>query len=789
MEIRETSLSFPVARGSGPMRASRAIVFPREVVRAVAGLRGYQVGFSGEDHHVGLLEVALESVIEQNVVTVNGRLACRDWSGNWDDDYGGSIQVTVLAELVSASEPPPRGDLLVTDLEINQAVQYFRAADHLAPDQVRPDNSIPLIAGKATGIRAYVDYDSGSGLPPIANLSGELTVRSGGATQIFTPLAPIAPRRATEIERGLADHTLNFMIPGAWCDGIIEIALRVFDAGAPGQKSAAMRRTLRFVRVNPLRVYAVGVNYTGAGLNLPAPVETDFASTLDYARRVWPTGEILLSGYTTIPFSASLAGTASQGCGSGFNSLLDQLRDIKGDTDDLVYGLLPGGTPLTGVGGCGGGGAGTGMIGDGVTLAHEAGHAVGRKHAPCDDSARCDSPLNTDDDYPSYGSYVSDSVGEFGFDPQSNSVFDPATTRDFMGYSPMQWISPYTYAALMAKGDPSPSTGGAGFRLTIASAAAAPAQGPRSGRAEWIKRREPVLFLRVKVDGDQVELFPSFTWEAYRRPLRAFSGYEVHVVGKEGEVIACTQLEKSSGSCSVECGPMELIAEVPLAPTPCKLLVRREGRDLASYEFEEPVRLDCDWARSAQGDITLSWEGRGSGAPIWYLVQWEDRDGTWRGLAPRTSATKMTVPKRILWASKGRVRLRVLAVEWLTTAACGFDLDGEKTQPPLSMTPFETEDTVGVIALDPLGRQAPSGDLAWFDDRGGEVARGDRVPRGLAEAGLLRAVALGTGITKAESFTRLPAAGDEKRPDDKPDCGDPPPPADYRKGGKRGNKA
>ena len=109
MEIRETSLSFPVARGSGPMAANRTIVFPRQVVSAVAAVRGYQVGFSGDDHHVGLLEVALDTAVDQNTVTVAGRLGCRDWSGNWDDDYGGTIQVSLLAELVSATEPPPGG--------------------------------------------------------------------------------------------------------------------------------------------------------------------------------------------------------------------------------------------------------------------------------------------------------------------------------------------------------------------------------------------------------------------------------------------------------------------------------------------------------------------------------------------------------------------------------------------------------------------------------------------------------------------------------------------------------
>jgi hypothetical protein len=41
----------------------------------------------------------------------------RDWSGNWDDDDG-SVEFTLLMELESATAPPPRGDLIVTGMEV-----------------------------------------------------------------------------------------------------------------------------------------------------------------------------------------------------------------------------------------------------------------------------------------------------------------------------------------------------------------------------------------------------------------------------------------------------------------------------------------------------------------------------------------------------------------------------------------------------------------------------------------------------------------------------------------------
>ena len=98
MEVRETTLTFSVARGSGPMVANRTIVFARPVDKAVAAVRGYQVGFAGEDHHVGLLEVALDTAID-NINTQRGQLGAQQ---NRMESALRSIQIQ--RENLSASE-------------------------------------------------------------------------------------------------------------------------------------------------------------------------------------------------------------------------------------------------------------------------------------------------------------------------------------------------------------------------------------------------------------------------------------------------------------------------------------------------------------------------------------------------------------------------------------------------------------------------------------------------------------------------------------------------------------
>ena len=181
MEIRIGSADFSAPlRGSGPRTASQAVIFPRAVNQAAVGLIGYSAAFGdNDDHNIGKLQIKVDATVTSNVVNVTATLGLRDWSGDWDDDYQGTVEFAVLADLVSATAPPPRGDMVIVDMEANQAVQFFRAARFLDASNVLPDNAIALVESKATGFRMYVDYDAFSGLPPVSHLTGQMTVRTG----------------------------------------------------------------------------------------------------------------------------------------------------------------------------------------------------------------------------------------------------------------------------------------------------------------------------------------------------------------------------------------------------------------------------------------------------------------------------------------------------------------------------------------------------------------------------------------------------------------------------------
>ncbi len=66
-------------------------------------------------------------------------------------------------------------------------------------------------------------------------------------------------------------------------------------------------------------------------------------------------------------------------------------------------------------------------------MAQEIGHTCGRYHAPCGVG-------DADANYPTYDGYPSGSIGEYGFDMVNGTVFDPATTYDFMSYCDPTWF-------------------------------------------------------------------------------------------------------------------------------------------------------------------------------------------------------------------------------------------------------------------------------------------------------------------------------------------------------------
>jgi hypothetical protein len=737
MEFRTGSLDFtaPVS-GSGPRTSSSTVVFSRAVTDQVAALTGYWMGYaqSAGDHHVGRLVAEVSSVANDNTVTVTATLGVRDWSGDWDDQYQGAIDYILLAELESTTSPHPRGDLVITGIEWNQAIQFWRASRTLDPDHVRPDNSIALIARKNTGLRVYVDYDASAGLAPISQLTGSITVQTGSTVLTLNAAGSIKPRRDSQINQSLSDQTLNFMIPAAWCTGSVTITCRVWDAADPTrQPSPSFAETLVFSNESALNYYVVGINYTASPAT-PAPTLNEFLTThLGDVIRTYPMSDFPVNGYQVIDYGETVTGAMpSRNCGDGFDDLLDRMQEMQGDSDDIYVALLGAGimgTPGNQIGGCGTPKVVAIFLDRGMDLPHESGHALGRRHAPCTMNRCNPAPSNIDPNYPQYGSMRSDSIGAFGFDPTSGKVFDPASTSDFMAYSGPNWVSAYTWAAL-------------------AGAFALP---PGSARAHGIPGvKVPTLYLGLTVHRDRrVERRPSFHYEGVQdSPGMCGCGggscesgeLVVEITDGEGRVLVCEPLQ---GGCDCRCGcwPRNYRQKI-VWPAGAKRLKVWDDRDLL-YEEDIPdaPKLTIRQPSEEKGGMRVQWRanntGRGDGA-VWYLVQWYDaEDDCWRGIAPRQRDPAITIPWSMF--QRGPLVVRVLATAGLSTGAAVATVDPGSHQEPGSgyevLLADHQPDPAGLpvthptyvlhaIAIGPAGKTVDPSAISWFDENGGLLTPG-----------------------------------------------------------------
>jgi hypothetical protein len=707
--------------GSGPRVATVPVIFPTAVQTAAVGMTGYTVAYGdNDDHHVGLIDVQLDAAINDNVVVVTATLGLRDWSGNWDDTYYGSIEFAVLADLAAV---PPRPDLIVTEVETNQSVQFFHADTYLTPPVAVPDNAISLYSGKNTGLRVYPDWDASLGLP-LSALTGNVVVTpSGGGGSTLLPLNPggtITPRSADTINIAVIEHTLNFMIPAAQCSGTVEIAVQLWDQANPASKSAVFTRTLVFVDLPALNIFVVGVNYTAQMLNLTAPTQSAFTSAgYAYLQKVYPQGTIPQTGYSTIAWGENVNFTigAQGGCGNGMSDLLDKMDDLRGGSNDIYLAVLPPlaqiQTPGSNIGGCARVGVGAVFVDQNYDVPHEVGHTLGRQHAPCDPGQCNPPPANVDPNYPTYGVLPAGTIGVFGFDPVGYQVLNPATTFDTMAYRFPQWISAYTYLAIAGAGHPSEGGSSAGGGLASAHALT----------------DVPVdtLFLNLTIDRERrVRRHVSFHFPATPRAPKPCTEYVAELLDVDREVLICTPLSCDCEEVGHNCWPKHFRSIVPYPEQSRWLLIWEGERKLHEEWIPRPPKVTVEKVEQDGDHVEIFWRGEPEGdrddadcCELWYLVQWYDpKQEVWRGVAPRTRANHLVIPPSMLWEDQA-IALRILASCGVATGEARLEIKGRgRGEPNLQLVTVREGQVIGpeirIVAVDPKGRHLTLDSAVWL---------------------------------------------------------------------------
>jgi hypothetical protein len=544
---------------------------------------------------------------------------------------------------------PPRS-LVIVGVERTQATQFFLSNGQ--GSSAGADNSVPLVAQKATAFRVYVDRRSITGQPVPVTVTGSLTV-AGSA--LVPSNGPIPATPASSIDRGNANHTLNFWLSPALCQGTKSFTLTVFDPAHPGDPayaSAPLSFSATFDAVPQVRVHGVLVHYTGRGLNITAPTGLDLVTTLTWVNQTYPISGFNYTGCTVIDFDGDLTVNGGPGCGTGWNQLFNRIANMRSTsgTTDVYVALLPTGVPTGNVGGCGGGGVAIAYVGAGPTFAQEIGHAFGRQHAPCGN------PGSPDPNYPTYDSYPSGSIGEFGLDTGSFQIYNPATTFDFMSYCGPAWVSPYTYV---------------GLKNAIAAAPAA--AHPERAEVRDVSGEYLYLNFRVHRDGN-VELLPSFHLEgpAPGPELRPPSSMWCDLIGPEGQLIESHQCHFRDPHQSPDALYMDYHEAVRWDPAVEAIVFRRDGEEIHRQEVEETppnIRMQASKRTERRTDLMrVEWTSEGPREPLSHLLRYSNDEGrSWR-----TVATDLAEPRHVanleLLPGGDRCRFQVVASAGVRTA-------------------------------------------------------------------------------------------------------------------------
>ncbi len=371
-------------------------------------------------------------------------------------------------------------------LRVNpRSVKIEAAAVHMTQAVQTLGGDVPLIAGRAALLRVFVAGDRTSFFRP----RPLATFYEDGAPIHTMRLDPALDRIPVAVDEGRLDRSFNGEVPGWVLQPGVELAVELDPEGiVPAITGSDLRvpaqgRLVLDVRAVPtLDLTVVPVLHALDDRAVLTWVDgiTATGPKMTFIRSILPVGELEVTVHEPYRTSADL--TTSGGWFEVIREI-NVLRLVEGGRG-YYYGAFarPSDAPYGGLGYIGRP-TSVGQL-DLDTFAHELGHNMGLRHAPCGSAS------NPDPNFP----YQDGSIGAFGYETRAGitQIVDPSEYRDLMTYCDPSWISDYHFVRAL------------NFRVSRESLT--PTDAP-----------ETTLLLWGSIGEDGLLLEPSFIIEAPRR--------------------------------------------------------------------------------------------------------------------------------------------------------------------------------------------------------------------------------------------------------------------------------
>jgi hypothetical protein len=649
----------------------------------------------------------------------------------------------------------------IRGVEVTQAVQYYESDRHLTDAADRqPDNAVTLVANKPAWVRVYVRSGWFSG--NISGVTGTISVRRRQLGFIYTPAGTLNPQPPGSVtarvspayatERGTLGYTLNFIIPAAMMCGHLRLDIHLTT---PGGWVADRRVYVDATLQQTLRLAGIMVGYNGpassaAGaptLNLPAPTLANLQANSAWTLLTFPVRSAATyrtAGTVTWNLPLTDAPSCSGCCTPNWvalNTAVQQVRIADGNrTDVLYYGLMAAGIPMGPIIGCNSGGVSTGSVNDGVTMAHELGHACGRPHSPCGTGG--------DPAYPAYEPYdpastPMASIGEYGLDISTGAIKSPASFKDFMSYCGPKWVSLFVTGRLTnnAALDPVQVCEDRPWwrdevlidRQLIPEKWLPDPPPELPGLIRTVTPQPVISILGVLLGPDELEVRSVVRLDAEMAvPNGRALDIRAQLVGRQGRALASGTVYALPSHAHAACGcddadgdesttyPRLVQAFVPDVEPGAELRIQRG--DAVLWRREAPGRRPkiSELAATLEGsELRLSWtvDAGGETEPE-ALVQWSaDRGQRWHALAAGLRGAEATLDARGL--PSGRVGVRVLVSDGFHTATSRTVTVAVPRQPPevSILSPWDGQTFAAGGPMRLWGTAASPGEEPLSDDR------------------------------------------------------------------------